>query len=353
MGEPLARAVVLLAAGTLTAAAPAQAPIPVKVVVVTMFEHGDDRADRPGEFQLWVEREKLDTVVPFPAGFRDLRLNADKGILGIVTGPGVTNATASVMALGADTRFDLSKAYWLVAGIAGVDPDDASVGSAAWASYVADGDLVREFDPRESPSAWPYGRIPIGATAPNRLPDSPRYETVVYELNRSLAEWAYELTRAIPLTDTAELAAYRVRYKDHPNASRPPFVLKGDSLGASTFWHGRILNQWANDWMRLWTNGRANFVMTNMEDNGIANALRRLSKSGRADYNRLLVLRTASNYSMPPAGMDATTSIFSPYVGFLPGLEAAHRIGRVVVDELVGNWAKWEHQIPGGGRPSQ
>jgi len=82
----------------------AEAPIKIRVVVVTMFEHGSDTGDRPGEFQFWVEREKLDRVIPFPAGYRDLRLNPEKGILGIVTGAGVTNATAAIMALGADAR---------------------------------------------------------------------------------------------------------------------------------------------------------------------------------------------------------------------------------------------------------
>jgi purine nucleoside permease len=200
MAEPLVCVALATAlAATLISEAEAQTPLPIKVVVVTMFEHGSDIGDRPGEFQLWVEREKLDTVFPFPAGFRDLRLNAEKGILGMVTGPGVTNATASVMALGADTRFDVSKAYWLVAGIAGVDPEDASVGSAAWATYVVDGDLVREFDARESPSGWPYARLPIGATRPNQLPEAARYETIVYELNRALSDWAYRLTRTVVL----------------------------------------------------------------------------------------------------------------------------------------------------------
>ena len=37
-------------------------------------------------------------------------------------------AAASVMALGSDPRFDLTHAYWIVAGTAGVDP---KVGSAA------------------------------------------------------------------------------------------------------------------------------------------------------------------------------------------------------------------------------
>jgi adenosine deaminase-related growth factor len=331
-----------------TTAPPVQpnSPIEIKVVLVTMFEHGADTGDRAGEFQYWVEREKLDEVLPFPAGFRDLRLNAGRGILGIVTGAGVTNATAAIMALGADPRFDLSKAYWLVAGIAGVDPDDASIGSAAWASYVLDGDLVREFDARESPAGWPYGRIAIGAKGPNQLPAGPRSETVLYELNRPLAEWAYSLTRNVALADTPEAAALRARYKKHPNARRPPFVLKGDSLGASTFWHGRILNQWANDWAKLWTKGQGNYVMTNMEDNGTANALQRLAKTGRADYNRLLILRTGSNYSMPPPGMDAASSILAPYVGLVPSLEAAYRVGSTVVHELVDNWAKWEYRTP-------
>jgi purine nucleoside permease len=39
-----------------------------KVVVVTMFEAGADTGDQPGEFQFWVEREKLNRVWPFPQG---------------------------------------------------------------------------------------------------------------------------------------------------------------------------------------------------------------------------------------------------------------------------------------------
>ena len=96
--------------------------IPVKVVVVTMFEVGEDTGDRPGEFQFWVERLPLPDKIPFPQGYRDLRHNPQKGVLGIVTGIGTARAAASIMALGMDPRFDLSKAYWLVAGIAGVNP---------------------------------------------------------------------------------------------------------------------------------------------------------------------------------------------------------------------------------------
>src|ERR1700680_2675155 len=122
-------AMVLMAALAACAAAAQQRPIPVKVVVVAMFERGADTGDEPGEFQYWVERNKLDRVIPFPQGNHDLRMNRE-GVLGILAGIGTAKATASIMALGLDPRFDLRKAYWLVAGIAGIDSACGSLGSA-------------------------------------------------------------------------------------------------------------------------------------------------------------------------------------------------------------------------------
>src|SRR5215472_1357896 len=139
------------------AQAPSSAqPIHVKVVIVTMFERGEDTGDVPGEFQLWVEREHLDRVLPMPAGYRHVRMNKD-GVLGMVTGVGTAKAAASVMALGLDPRFDFSKAYWLVAGIAGGDPSDVSLGTAVWCDHIIDGDLAYEIDAREIPPDWPTG----------------------------------------------------------------------------------------------------------------------------------------------------------------------------------------------------
>src|SRR5579862_9386929 len=79
------------------------APIPVKVVVVTMFERGEDTGDAPGEFQLWVDREHFDQVLPMPGGYHHVRLNKD-GVLEMLTGVGTAKAAASVMALGLDSR---------------------------------------------------------------------------------------------------------------------------------------------------------------------------------------------------------------------------------------------------------
>src|ERR1700674_3498982 len=110
-------------------------PIRIKVVVVAMFERGEDTGDTPGEYQLWVEREHLDQIIPLPAGYHHVRLNND-GVLGILTGVGTAKAAASVMAVGLDPRFDLSKAYLIVAGIGGGDPADDSLGSAGCAAHA-------------------------------------------------------------------------------------------------------------------------------------------------------------------------------------------------------------------------
>ena len=134
-----------------------------------MFERGGDTGDRPGELQYWVERKKLDRVLPFPQGYHDLRMN-DDGVMAVLTGVGTARAAATIMALGTDPRFDLTKAYWVVAGIAGIDPADASLGAAAWAEWVVDGDLAHEIDAREIPPEWDTGYVPLRKSVPYEPP---------------------------------------------------------------------------------------------------------------------------------------------------------------------------------------
>src|SRR6202044_217503 len=140
-------------------------PIPVKVVVVAMFEVGEDTGDQPGELQNWVERDHLDRIYPLAAGYHAVRMNGD-GEMAVLTGQGTAHAAATIMALGLDPRFDLTHAYWIVAGIAGGSPDKISLGSAAWARWVVDGDLGYEIDAREIPSDWTTGYIPLRKSRP-------------------------------------------------------------------------------------------------------------------------------------------------------------------------------------------
>ena len=323
------------------------AAIPVKVVVVSMFETGDVTGDQAGEYQLWIERQKLDKVFPFPLGAYDLHMN-EAGVLAMCTGGGVTNATASVMALGMDPRFDLSKAYWVIAGIGGGDPLDVSLGTGVWAKHVVDGDLLYEIDGREIPKAWEYGLIPLGAKEPNQESTGWTVDTIVYNLNPQLVDWAYQLTKGHPVADTPAMKSFRAQYKGFEQAQRPPFVTIGDTICSSTYWHGELLNNWANDWMHLHAGKDSNFMTTNMEDNGSLTALHRLAKSGLVDTQRVLVLRTVSNYSFPPPGKTAAWSTTAPYPDKgMPAIEAAYGLGNRVVQALLGDWDKYKTTIPG------
>lgn len=338
----------VLAAGAARAAAAEL--IRPRVVVIAMFEAGADTGDRPGEFQYWVEREHLTQVLPFPQGYRDLRLNADGTVLGVVTGVGTAKSAATIMALGMDPRFDFSKTYWLVAGIAGIDAHDGPIGSAVWAEWVVDGDLGHEIDPREMPAGWTTGYIPLRKKKPYELP-ADRSEGEAYRLDPGFVEWAYQLTKDTPLPDSEPLQRRRALYTGYPQAQRPPLVMKGDTLSSMTYWHGKLLNQWANDWVKYFSDGQGNYVTTAMEDTGTLQSLTFLAKAKRVDVQRVLVLRTASNFDMQPPGGDAAESLAGEKLGpgysaYLPSLDAAHRVGSVVVHELVKNWAKYEREIP-------
>src|ERR1700690_2691865 len=346
MGKFMPKAIFLgLLCATLFAASK---PIAIKVVVVAMFERGEDTGDIPGEYQLWVEREHLDEVIPMPAGYHHARLNKD-GVLGVLTGVGTAKAAASVMALGLDPRFDLSKAYSIVAGIGGGDPADVSLGSAVWAEHVIDGDIAYEIDAREIPPGWPTGYVPLRKTSPYEQPVRTD-EGEMYALNPGLVDWAFPLTQNVPLADSADIRASRARFTGFPNALKPPFVAKGDTISGSTFWHGARMDEWANAWASYYTGGKGNYMIAGMEDTGTLQALTFLDHAHRADLRRVLVLRTVSNYDRQARGATAAGDLkdlaSGRYSAYVPALEAAERVGDKVVRDIVEHWAQRESAIP-------
>jgi purine nucleoside permease len=323
-------------------------PIPIKVVVVTMFERGEDTGDTPGEYQLWVERDHLDQIIPEPSAFHHARMNKE-GVLGILTGVGTAKAAASVMAVGLDPRFDFSKSYWIIAGIGGGDPADVSLGSAVWAEHVVDGDIAYEIDARQIPENWSTGYVPLRKGTPYEEPANADFGQV-YTLNSTLVAWALHLTQDVPLADSDSLRTARSRFAGFPNALKPPFVTKGDQLSSSTFWHGSKMNEWANAWTRYYTGGKGNYMVCAMEDTGTLQALTFLAQAGRVDFNRVLVLRTVSNYDREPPGTSVAeslkTMVSGNYSAYFPALEAAQLVGDKVVRELIAHWDERESAIP-------
>ena len=323
------------------------APIPIKVVVVTAFEIGADTGDTPGEFQHWIERYPLTEPIKIPGVERPARLSKD-GVLAISTGM-FGRARGSLTALVLDPRFDFSKAYWLMAGIAGVDPKAGSIGSAAWSDWVVDGDPIYEIDDREIMPGWPWGLYGFEAKDPTGKGSGEGASGMAWRLDPGLTHWALELTRNIPLPDNPQLAAERAGYTTEPASQKPPQVFVGASLGTVRFWHGERRTRWAREWVRLQTDGQGELAMSDGEDQAVLDTLTLHARDGRVDPRRVLILRTASNYTRPGAGKPMRV-VFAPG-GAEAGFEAAYRVGSPVVKALVAGWSRYADTLPQGTAP--
>jgi purine nucleoside permease len=333
-------------------------------MVVATYETGKDRGDTPGELQYWVERQNLDQKIAVPGVEHALMTNG-KGLYAMVSGT-TSRCAVQIMALAADPRFDLTHTYFVLCGIGGGDLKVISLASAVWVQHVVDGNPAFEIDSREIPASWPYGLVAIGATEPgvgsanvDSVPAAGASEdgsggigTVAFKLNPALVKWAYDMTKDVQIPWTESMRAFGRKFEGYPNAEKPPTVLMGDSMGVDRFWFGETMTRWAEDWDRIYTRGKGTYAICDCEDAGMCLAFQRLAKMGKVDFNRLLILRTASNFSVPSKGVSATDGLFKETVsdsggtGYLPAIDADYRVGSVVVLELLNNWEKYRDRTP-------
>lgn len=338
-----------------------------KVVVVVYFEVGKDTGDTPGELQFWVERDHLDRVIDVPGMSRAVRANADGSEIAMAVGPGNIRPGVNLMAFGLNPQFDLRQSYWLINGIAGVSPRDMSLASAVWTNYVVNGDLAHEIDAREMPKEWPDGFYAMDKTRPDEQPRVPAGSAedvrtwpkqgahanstgTVVRMNPALLAWAYSLTRDMKLPQSAPMRALEARFKGYPAAQQPPMVTVGANLAAETFWHGARMDEWAHRWVRYMTDGQASFASSAMNDSGSMVALAALTRAGRADWNRALVLRTGSNFDMQApdetAEQSANREKHGGYTAYESSLESAYQVGSRVVKALIADWQHDQETIP-------
>jgi purine nucleoside permease len=262
----------------------------------------------------------------------------------MTTAMGFANAASSVSALVHDESFDLSQTFFLVAGIAGVNPEQGTLGSAHWARFVVDGGLRHQIDPREIPADWDSGAIGLGAAAPD-TPAEWAAGTELYELNRALVNAAFEATKDVELADDPTAQAYRATYEAEA-AKREPFVSICDTVSGDTYWHGELIAQDMSDIVERLTNGEGTYCTTQMEDNATLTALQRGAWAGLLDFSRVAVLRTASNFDRAAPGQTSPESLAAESGGFGPSTQNAYRVGRAFADTVIENWDVWAEGVP-------
>ena len=312
-------------------------PVAPKVLIITMFG---------GEAKPWLDGEELTHKFAPPGLFRanpDVACS-DRGLCLITTGMGYANAASSIEALVFGGKFDLTKTYFLVAGIAGVDPAAGTLGSVHWARFAIDVGLQNEIDPREAPDDWSAGYLAIGAPAPGKKVED-HYGDEVYRLNEDLLQAAFRLTKDVDLVDSAAAKAYRAKYAE-PAATAPPQVSICDTISSDTWWHGARLAAAMEAYAKLVTDGAANPCTTQQEDNATLTALKRGAEANRLDFSRVAILRAASNFDREAPGQSAAESLAARSGGYLPSVANAHRVAASLAHAIVDDWATWSAGPP-------
>ena len=312
---------------------------PVKVMIISMFGP---------EGQVWLDRlgPWRDIAVPgLSPDYPAVHCNRSD-VCVVTTGMGHSNAAASMTALAFSRTFDLSRTYFVVAGIGGIDPARGTLGSAAWARYLVDFGIQWEIDAREIPPGWTTGYLGIDTTSPTQKPTLD-YRTEVFQLDEVLLSAAYGLSRNVPLADSAQAQAARSKFTYGP-ANQPPSVLQCDTVSDDTWFSGTLLVQRARDWTKIVTDGRGDFCTAQQEDNATYEALKRGATARLLDLDRVAVLRAGSNFVRPHDGQSSADNLlnYTTEGGFPIALENLYRTGSPLVQQIVDNWRTWRRGVP-------
>ncbi|KAI4227091.1 MAG: hypothetical protein L6R36_002653 [Xanthoria steineri] len=309
-------------------------PIKPKVFLINLFTPEAAVFYNIPEFNLL---EHNITVPGFSPKFPDAHCTANGDICQLVTGEGEINAAATVSSLVLDKAFDLRSTYFLIAGIAGVNPEVATTASVLFARFEVQVALQYEFDIRDIGSNFSTGYFPYNAKVPGEYPTT-IYGTEVFEVNDALRSLAILFAKKAQLNDSAIAQGYRAKYA-LTAATSGPSVVACDGATSDVYYTGSILSSAFANFTKLITNGTATYCSTAQEDSAILESLLRATKAKLVDFSRIIVMRTASDFDRPPPEISAYNHFFFENMGaFDPAVRNLYLAGREIIGGIVGQW---------------
>jgi len=244
-------------------------------------------------------------------------------------------------ALTFSSLFDFCETYFFIAGIAGVSPKVATLGSVTFARYAVQVALQYEFDARELPDNFSTGFVPQGSTNPTEYPQS-IYGTEVFEVNDALRQLAIGFAKTAKLNDSSDAVAYRANYattSGYAAGSKAPSVVGCDVATSDVYFSGTLLSEAFENTTKLFTNGSGEYCTTAQEDNATLEALLRGAISNLTDFSRIIVMRTASDFDRPYAGEADTFNLFyANQGGFDPAIKNIYLAGIKIVEGILKEW---------------
>ncbi|PWY75053.1 purine nucleoside permease [Aspergillus heteromorphus CBS 117.55] len=321
-----------------------------KVFIVSMFEP---------EAEIWWGIDEFDILahnITIPGAsplFPDVHCTADYSICQLVTGESEINAAVTVSSIVFNPIFDLTHTYFLIAGIAGVNPEETTICSVTFARYAVQVALQYEIDIREMPANATTGYFPQGSYYPWQYPGS-IYGTEVFEVNDNLRKLAVSFASNATLADSEEAQAYRANYATpdgiYAAGTRAPSVVECDVATSDVYYSGVILGETFGNYTSLLTNGTGNYCASAQEDNATLEALLRAAKFNITDFSRVIVMRTASDFDREYPGQSARDNLLYASTGsYEPSVENIYRAGVKIVEGIL---AEWNSTFAAGVKPS-
>lgn len=229
---------------------------------------------------------------------------ADYSICQVTTGESEINAASTIMAVVLSDKFNLTQTYFMVGGIAGVSPKEATLGSVALSRYAVQVALQYEFDAREMPENFTTGYLPYGTLSPDEYPTN-LYGTEVLEVNADLRDIAFEYASRANLSSSKDASDYGARYAPqgpaYVAATKGPSVVKCDSATSDVYYSGTLLSEAFENTTISWTNGSGVYCMTAQEDNATLEVLLRGAIDKLVDFSRIILMRTGK--LLPPQAL--------------------------------------------------
>ncbi|KAL4972522.1 purine nucleoside permease [Aspergillus desertorum] len=313
-----------------------------KVFIISMFTPEAEIWHGISEFDLLSHNISLPGLSPL---FPSIHCSADYEICQLITGEGEINAASTVSALLYSNTFNLTTTYFLLAGIAGINPEVGPTASVTFARFAVQVALQYEFDAREIYANMSTGYLPQGSTstAANQYPSS-IYGTEVFEVNAQLRSIAATFAKNATLADSESAKAYRKLYKSdsgiYDAATRDPLVIECDTSTSDVYFSGRLLGEAFSNTTKTLTNGKGTYCTTQQEDNATLESLLRGALAGLVDFSRIIIMRTASDFDRPHLGESPFENLFTAdeQGASTPAFENLYRAGIKVIEGILDNW---------------
>ncbi|KAF2102285.1 NUP-domain-containing protein [Rhizodiscina lignyota] len=302
----------------------------------------------PDEQSVWEGIPEFDifgqniTVPGLSSQFPQVHCTKEGDVCQMLAGEGEINAASSITAVAFSPLFDFRTTYFMIAGVAGINPEIAGIGSVTFAQFVTQPALQYEFDAREKPENYTTGYVPQGSQFPSQYP-SELYGTECYEVNARLKSLAVGFAKTAQLNDTAAAARFRATYRGYaPYAAgtTEPGVYECDAATADVYVSGRLLSEAWQNYTHLITNGTGKYCTTLQEDSGVLEALLRADLAKRADFARAIVMRTGSDYDRQAPETSPIDNLYFGQDGYTPALNNIYLAGVKVVQGILMGWER-------------